>query len=211
MNNEPQIITKLKFFLDLEKEVSYINEMNNKGWKLVFIKLGMCYTFVKSNPNEYFTILHAASKDTISSLSTLATQCGYESIPHTCDGLGDFLYLTGKKNEVTESFVSDNESKAVLYKKFQSRYRNFFILYTIASAFILTPIIMSAGYILLIASNLHRLTEDALLSFKINTVIITTFGIIGLLIAITAIYLLFLSIRYKKRYRSVCNDMKVFE
>ena len=42
-------ITQCRFYFDLEKELKYINEMNKKGYKLVYIKSGCLYTFVKPN------------------------------------------------------------------------------------------------------------------------------------------------------------------
>ena len=119
------IITKFKFFLDLDKELAYINEMNKNGWKLVYIKWGCFYTFTKTEPDEYITILHFEDKEKISGVTAFAAQCGYETIPHTMDGLGETLYLTGKKSEVSEDFVNDIEAKIHAQKKI---FKKFFVL-----------------------------------------------------------------------------------
>ena len=103
MSKTKDTITKLKLFLDLDKEIEYINKMNRNGWKLVYIKGGCLYTFVKTEPDEYFTVLYCEKKENISQISTFAAQCGYENIPHTMDGLGDLLYLTGKKMKYQKS------------------------------------------------------------------------------------------------------------
>ena len=42
-----------KQFLDYEKELAYINEMNRLGWKLERVKHGRVYEFVKTEPEEY--------------------------------------------------------------------------------------------------------------------------------------------------------------
>lgn len=63
MKNNKDKITVFKGFFDLEKEINWINEMNKKGWKLVYIKCGSLYTFVKTEPDEYVTILHAEDKE----------------------------------------------------------------------------------------------------------------------------------------------------
>ncbi len=117
MSKEKNKITKLKLFLDLDKELEYINEMNKQGWKLVYIKGGILYTFVKTQPDEYFTVTYTVEKEEVSKITTFAAQCGYESIPHTMDGFGDMLYLTGKKNEVSQDFVSDRDAQIDSYKR----------------------------------------------------------------------------------------------
>lgn len=115
-------ITEFKLYFDLDKELAYINEMNQKGWKLVYIKGGCFYTFVKTAPDEYITIMHTETKQRLSEVTAFAAQCGYESIPHTMDGFGEVMYLTGKKSEVSAEFISDIpqqvESQKRLCKKF---------------------------------------------------------------------------------------------
>ena len=56
-------ITKCKLFFSLDKELEFINKMNREGWKLVYIKCGCFYTFEKTEPDEYFTVLHATAKE----------------------------------------------------------------------------------------------------------------------------------------------------
>ena len=56
-------ISKFKLFFSLDKELAYINKMNREGWKLIYIKGGVIYSFEKSKPDEYFTILHATAKE----------------------------------------------------------------------------------------------------------------------------------------------------
>ena len=98
-------INKFKMFFSLDKELAFINKMNKEGWKLVYIKGGVIYSFEKSKPDEYFTILHATAKENILEISSFAAQCGYQAIPHTMDGFGDLLYLTGRKTDVSPEFV----------------------------------------------------------------------------------------------------------
>ena len=62
-------ITQCRFYFDLEKELKYINEMNKKGYKLVYIKSGCLYTFVKTQPDEYTTIFYAVEKEKVSQIS----------------------------------------------------------------------------------------------------------------------------------------------
>lgn len=143
MSKEQNKITKLKLFLDLDKELEYINEMNKQGWKLVYIKGGILYTFVKTQPDEYFTVTYAVEKEEVSRITTFAAQCGYESIPHTMDGFGDMLYLTGKKNEVSQEFISDRDAQIDSYKRIHKKMFIMTILNVIISAFMVLETIAS--------------------------------------------------------------------
>ncbi len=116
-------ITKCKLFFSLDKELEFINKMNREGWKLVYIKCGCFYTFEKTEPDEYFTVLHATAKEKVLELSSFAAQCGYQPIPHTMDGFGDLLYLTGKKAEVSPEFVCEAPEKTDSAKRIYQRFR----------------------------------------------------------------------------------------
>ncbi|MBQ6570616.1 MAG: DUF2812 domain-containing protein [Clostridia bacterium] len=122
-------IRKFKFFLDFDKELEYLREMNKKGWKLVYIGGGMGYTFVKTEPDEYITLVYADKKEKISEMSAFAAQCGYETIPHTMDGFSNLLYLTGKKKEIPAEFVQDAESKINSCKLIRHKLRIFCVIY----------------------------------------------------------------------------------
>ena len=47
------------------------------------------------------------------------------------DGMGNTLYLTGRKEDVSEDFVSDKSDKITFYKVFKKNFQNFFIFYVI--------------------------------------------------------------------------------
>ena len=57
-NKDKNTITQFKMYYNLDKELEYINEMNRQGWKLVYIKCGCFYSFVKTQPDEYFTTIY---------------------------------------------------------------------------------------------------------------------------------------------------------
>lgn len=101
-----------KQFLDYEKELAYINEMNRLGWKLERVKLGYVYEFSKTEPEEYTTLIYAEKKEKLKETEALARRCGYETIPHRADGMKRMLYLTGRRFEVSPVFNIDN--KAIL-------------------------------------------------------------------------------------------------
>lgn len=141
--------TKLKLFIDLDKELAYINEMNKRGWKLVYIKGGCLYTFVKTQPDEYFTIQYSESTENISQITTFAAQCGYENIPHTMDGFGDLLYLTGKKDEVSQKFVTDINAQIESHKRIHKKMFSITVINVITSIILLFAILLDlfVGYL----------------------------------------------------------------
>lgn len=148
MSKEKNKITKLKLFLDLDKELEYINEMNKKGWKLVYIKGGIFFTFVKTQPDEYFTVTYTVAKEEVSKITTFAAQCGYECIPHTMDSFGDMLYLTGKKNEVSQDFVSDRDAQIDSYKRIYNKILIWTLLYIAMTVFMIAECVRGIYHIL---------------------------------------------------------------
>ena len=81
-------ISKFKLFFSLDKELAFINKMNKEGLKLIYIKGGVIYSFEKSKPDEYFTILHATAKEKILEISSFDTKPvaqskGVTSVPYT--------------------------------------------------------------------------------------------------------------------------------
>lgn len=99
-----------KQFFDYEKELAYINEMNRLGWKLERVRHGRVYEFVKTEPEEYTTLIYAEKRSKLKETEALARRCGYETIPHKADGLKRMLYLTGRRFEVSPVFYNDNEA-----------------------------------------------------------------------------------------------------
>lgn len=200
MSKTENSITKFKLFLDLDKEINYINEMNKKGWKLVYIKGGCFYTFVKTQPDEYFTVLYCDKKENISKITTFAAQCGYESIPHTVDGLGDMLYLTGKKGEVSEEFVSDTSSRIECYKKIFKKLSLFTVIIAVCT---LLLVLETAVCI----SSIIMLPEDTIFYFHSATF----YGIISIFyIPITTI-MIHICCKYKKKINLLKSELIIYE
>ena len=135
-------ITKYKCFFSFEKELAYINKMNREGWKLVYIKGGVIYSFEKCEPDEYFTVLHATAREKVLEISSFAAQCGYQTIPHPMDSFGDFLYLTGKKSEVSSDFVYETSEKIDSAKRIYHSFQTLSIIF-IAISICLVPLNIS--------------------------------------------------------------------
>ncbi len=123
MSNEK--LTQTKRFFDLEKELSYIGEMNRLGWKLERVKLGKTYCFAKTEPREYTTVIYAEKESRLKETAALAERCGYEVIPHGADGLKNVLYLTGRKSEVSPVFQNNGDS---LLRAQRIMFRRFFVM-----------------------------------------------------------------------------------
>lgn len=103
-------IIKFKLFMDLEKELSFINRMNRKGFKLIRIKLGCIYEFEKAD-GKYFTIVHAEEPSKIRSTVKAAKEKGYEVVSHGGDGVREILCFTAKEGEAPKEFANDADSK----------------------------------------------------------------------------------------------------
>lgn len=115
-------LTQIKHFFDFEKELAYLNEMNRLGWKLERLKLGCVYSFSKTEPEEYTTLIYAENRSRLEETAALAHRCGFEQIPHRFDGMQRLLYLTGRHDEVSPVFYNDSESiiraQRIMFKRY---------------------------------------------------------------------------------------------
>ena len=197
-NNGKNTITQFKMYIDLDKELEYINMMNKQGWKLVYIKGGCFYSFVRTQPDEYFTTMYADDKNNISQVTTFAAQCGYENVPHTMDCLGTLLYLTAPKGKVSEEFACDRELKI----KYNSKLSKYYLICCVAILIIaLLLILETVLYFLEIASEFNIVL--------INMAVIV--GIIGIIYAVLGIFLLILTLKSRKKIKQLKNDSLIYE
>ncbi len=202
-------ITKCRSYFDFDKEINYINKMNKEGWKLVYIKAGIFYTFVRTQPDEYTTILHADKKENLARVAAFAAQCGYENIPHTMDGVGDIMYLTGKKREVSDDFVTDNESKLTVSKIMLNKYRIFTLAFAVLTALFA---VFAMGY-WYCYYNFHLIY-----CFRYNIVPsaeYTTFAVIYAVLVIICLLMLGVILKIKRRVKSkvkrLREEMSIYE
>lgn len=200
MSKTKDTITKLKLFLDFDKEIEYINKMNRNGWKLVYIKGGCLYTFVKTEPDEYFTVLYCEKKENISQISTFAAQCGYENIPHTMDGLGDLLYLTGKKNEISEEFVSDISTLIEINTKIKKK----FSLMTIILAVVNVLLILESAFFI---ADMFLFPED--IYYTIPTAIFIT--VFAAIYSPITIVMMRICGKYKNKIKKLEAELTIYE
>lgn len=190
MKNKDKI-TQCRFYFDLEKELKYINEMNKQGYKLVYIKSGCLYTFIKTQPDEYTTIFYAVEKEKVSQISAFVAQYGYESIPHTMDGFGNLLYLTGKKSEVDADFINDTDSKINFYTIMKKQFSHFCKLYWVMLILFFIATLL--------------LTLTAILA---KSVVLYTIAGIYIFFTITFILGLISLLKQKKRYKKRLKELQ---
>lgn len=193
-------ITKRKLFFSLDKELEFINKMNREGWKLVYIKGGCIYSFEKSEPDEYFTILHATAKEKVLEISSFAAQCGYQTIPHTMDGFGDLLYLTGRKAEVSPEFVCEAPEKINSAERIYHRFRTFSIVFIILTVLL----VLDCALILWV-----RITAPE------ASVGLTVFGVLFMLfVAIyiaMCIYVNVLTAKARRNFKQLQKESEIYE
>ena len=199
MSNK-ETMKKNKLFFSLDKELNYINEMNKAGWKLVYIKGGCVYHFEKTEPDEYFTILHAAAKEKVMEISAFAAQCGYQSIPHTMDGYGDFLYLTGKKAEVSPEFICEAPEKAESAKRIYHRFRTLSIVFVVISLFLM----YQAGFMI----GTRMADPDASVALTVICVLFTLFAAVYLAMCV---YVLMLTAKACRSYKQLQKESEIYE
>lgn len=194
------MMKKTKLFFSLEKELNYINVMNKAGWKLVYIKGGCVYHFEKTEPDEYFTILHAVAKEKVMEVSTFAAQCGYQSIPHTMDGFGDLLYLIGKKSEVSPEFVSEAPAKIESAKRIYHRFLTLSIVFVVLSLILM----YESGFVI----GMRLADPEA-------SVVFTVFGVLFMLFSVMylamCIYVLVLTSKAHKNLKQLKNESEIYE
>lgn len=204
-------LTKIKFFVDLEKEEQYLNEMNKKGWKLEYAQLGCIFRFTQSEPDEYFTAFYATDKAQVQQMTSAAVMSGYECIPHTFDYIGNILFLTGKKGKVDENFISDNENRRNHCKQLSIFYG--------ASALvcILTAIVALVALICCLPTVIRAIDQWELYCEYHSDLFISLFiatGFVSVCLIILCIYSTSLSrlfLKTKKQYDILNSDMRLYE
>lgn len=154
-----------KLFFDLEKELAYINEMNRLGWRLERVDLGWSYSFAKTEPEEYTTLIYAENKSKLEETAALAKRCGYELIPHTADGMKEALYLTGRKSEVSPVFYNDSES---VLRAHRMMFKRFFVMSAVSLILLLAMLAELVLFFIIPAVNSGKSPMEIPLFFSLT-------------------------------------------
>ena len=207
---ENKFVTKIRFFASLDKELRFINKMNGLGYKLIFVQFGMIYKFKKVDYDDGFTIIYATDKTKISDMSAAALLSGYDIVQHTFDGLGNFLYLAGRKSKVDKDFISDNEGKLGYYNAVKSYYRFSVVLTFVAFAACTLPFFASLSRIIFILQNFEQLGSD-----KIPTTLaigyVSLMAFFGMIFLAAFIYILVLYFKTRSKCKKILFDMSLYE
>lgn len=204
-------LRKIKLFFDVEKEERFFNEMNQKGWKLEYSQFGSIFTFTESAPGEYFTAIYATDKSNVIEMTSAAILSGYESIPHTIDGKGNFLYLTGRKGKVDENFISDNESRRNHHKHLRTFYGAQALTCILTALVALITLICCSPTIV---KAIERWESFCQYHSGLFIALFVAAGVIAVAFLVLCVYSTLLSRLYfksKKHHDTLNSDMKLYE
>ncbi len=196
-----KVYVQRRYFFDFEKELNYLNEMNNKGWKLVSIKFGFIYSFVKSKLDEYITALDCKSpKD--DEKQKIYENLGFEILPNRLDGIGKLAYLTAKKDEKTTTFVKNEKRQAQVNNRY-IKYYNLVLYLSVFGCAIDTFIIYKSIWLLNLCL---RASAD------INMQKGIVFGIVALGIGLASfVFLSIMIIKISVSIKQSYNRIKLFK
>ena len=133
-------------------------------------------------------------------ISAFAAQCGYQSIPHTMDGFGDFLYLTGKKAEVSPEFVCEAPEKTESAKRIYHRFRTLSIVFVVISLLLM----YESGFIV----GMRMADPEA-------SVFMTVFGILFMLFSVVylamCVYVVMLTAKARRSFKQLQKESEIYE
>ncbi|MBE6608620.1 MAG: DUF2812 domain-containing protein [Ruminococcaceae bacterium] len=204
-------ITKFRIFENLEKEEAFINKMNQDGWKLEFVQFGCIFKFLKTD-EEYFTTICATEKSQTLQMTSGAVLSGYEVIPHSFDGMSNFIYLTGRKDTAYKDFFSDNASKLVHYKNIKNYYRIQALIPLICG--LIFSLIAAIPYLpatLKILSNLDQVSSETMQEILPAIILVFTMLLLGLSLICYSAYIFSLYAKNKIKYTKLLDNMNLYE
>ncbi len=203
-------ITVFKAFLSRKKEQAYLNEMNKQGWKLSSLRFAF-YTFVKTEPNEFMTVLHFAERQYQTTFVRTATECGCEVAHQESSGKYILFYINAPVGSENIDFLTDNQSKLDFNRRLSAQYKREFIPLFAVVPFTLLPTLMSIPITYMIfraaPDDPYSLMKEHLFGYIGNAVIM----LCGLICAIMGAYILVLYSKTKREIKRISNEMKIFE
>ncbi|MFZ7942950.1 DUF2812 domain-containing protein [Neobacillus sp. 19] len=141
------MMRKLKYFLDLEKEERWLNQMAAEGYELVGKSMG--YKFHKAKPeNSNIKIDYRIFKKQADFVDyiTLFEDCGWKHVAGT-KGSGTH-YFKRASNMADEDIFSDIDSKAGRYKRLSDMYMSLAACYLpIFAALVMTNAIDTGAFL----------------------------------------------------------------
>ncbi|MBO5914093.1 MAG: DUF2812 domain-containing protein [Clostridia bacterium] len=203
-------ITVFKAFVCRKKEETYLNEMNKRGWKLSMLRFGF-YTFIKTEPNEFMTVLHFAERQYQTTFLRTVTECGCEVAHQESAGKYILFYINAPVGSENIDFLTDNQSKLNFNKRLSLQYKREFIPLFAVIPFTVLPVLMSIPITAMIfrtaPEDPYSLMKDYLFGYIGNAVLF----LCGLICATMGAYILVLYSKTKREIKRISNEMKIFE
>ncbi len=120
-----------KFNLSIEQDENYINQMAEKGWKLVRIFLGVVFHFEKCEPDEYICRAMFVKSKERDDICEILVDSGAEII-HDANPEGNMHIYAIRKKELGEFTLNNTiDSKVAEYKNKVKYYLYFGIIFFI--------------------------------------------------------------------------------
>lgn len=185
-------LTHFKLFFDLDKELEYILEMNRLGWRLERVTLGSRYRFVRTEPEEYTTLIYAEKRSRVRDTAALAMRCGYEEIPHKGDGLSRALYLTGRRDEVSPVFFADEKTTLRAYRLM---FKRLFVI-TLLCVILTLALIAEVGALFIAPA---IISGSAVLEYPAFFILTIVFSVIALVFFILSLILIKSTVKIKNK------------
>lgn len=202
--------TVFKAFVDREKEVSYLNEMNAKGWKLAAVRFSF-YTFYKTEPNKYKTVLHFVKREYQTTFVRTVTECGGEIAHQSNEGKCLLFYINVPVDSENIDFLTDNQSKLDFKKRLSiSRKREAIATFAAFAVAVSSVLYVLPAAIKVLAHDPEKLGE-IVVKEPIGATLFFVFIIGGTVCGIMSAYIFKLYCRSKKEIKTISSEMRVFE
>ncbi|MED4205657.1 DUF2812 domain-containing protein [Neobacillus mesonae] len=128
---------KFKFFLNFEKEASWLNQMAAQGFEFVGKSMGYRFRPAKpENPNIKIDYRTFKNKADFKDYCTLFEDCGWKHITGTKSSGAQ--YFKKVKADADEDIFSDADSKAGRYKRLSQMYMSLAMCYLPIFAVLIT-------------------------------------------------------------------------
>ena len=210
MKNNKNIKKIFKAFLSREKEKAFLDEMNKRGWKLTSLRFSV-YTFVKTEPNEYISILCFAERVYLTTFVRTVTECGCEIAHQESAGKYILFYINALIDSDNIDFLTDNQSKLDFHKRLSAQYKREFIPLFAIIPFTLLPTLMSIPFTSIILrtnpDDPYLLIKEHLFGYIGNAVCILGGSVCGIMGA----YILALYFKTKRQIKAISKEMEIFE
>lgn len=203
-------ITVFKAFVSREKEEAYLNEMNKLGWKLTSLRFAF-YTFVKTEPSEYMTVVYFAERQYQTTFVRTVTECGCDIAHQSNEGKSIIFYVNVPVGSESVGFLTDNQSKLDSKKRLNNSRKREIIVLFIAFAIGVIPVLYPLPALIKIFNHspdgLYKIIREYLFGF-------ICFGVSavgGAICGVMGAYLLVLFRRTKQEIKTISNDMQIYE